>query len=260
MGSRGLKTKELFKDAGMHREARFIVATRICRYLLSLSFLSGNFSALLCFFLSGIAAFFFATFILVLSPLYTAAILLTLPFWAPLLATFLAFCATFVTHLLSLVAVSLCGAFWVYASFRIQRGAPAIPQRSDGPEEPPIFVREIPPALSNFVEMLECPITRQIMRDPVIATDGFTYERSAIAAWLARSPTSPMTNLRLPGDWWQLIPNRTVKAQVAEWREMQQTRAKEERTSDFALRRLVKKVASAAGSVDTLLFGRLEEL
>lgn len=97
------------------------------------------------------------------------------------------------------------------------------------------------------------------MRNPVIATDGFTYERSAIAAWIARNPTSPMTNLPLTGEYRRLIPNRTVKAQIAEWQEMKDKQEKaEKRVVEF--RSFVKGVASVAGSVDTLLFGGLDEL
>ncbi len=41
-----------------------------------------------------------------------------------------------------------------------------------------------------------CPITSEIMEDPVICEDGFTYERSAISAWFLRDKkTSPMTNM-----------------------------------------------------------------
>ncbi len=29
-----------------------------------------------------------------------------------------------------------------------------------------------------------CPITYQIFRDPVIAGDGYTYERAAIVRWI----------------------------------------------------------------------------
>lgn len=40
-----------------------------------------------------------------------------------------------------------------------------------------------------------CPITQDIMRDPVTCSDGFTYERNAIAEWfMAGKFTSPMTN------------------------------------------------------------------
>ena len=36
------------------------------------------------------------------------------------------------------------------------------------------------------------------MRDPVVASDGFTYERTAIERWLAIRDTSPMSNAPLP--------------------------------------------------------------
>lgn len=42
--------------------------------------------------------------------------------------------------------------------------------------------------------------------------DGITYEREAIAAWLARSDTSPMTNEALPSK--RLQPNLLVKQMI----------------------------------------------
>ena len=42
-----------------------------------------------------------------------------------------------------------------------------------------------------------CPITFCLMQDPVIATDGYTYEREAIEQWLVNHNTSPKTNLPL---------------------------------------------------------------
>jgi hypothetical protein len=43
-----------------------------------------------------------------------------------------------------------------------------------------------------------CPITLAVMRDPVAAADGRAYDRSAIAEWLARRRTSPLTNCAMP--------------------------------------------------------------
>lgn len=55
-----------------------------------------------------------------------------------------------------------------------------------------------------------CPITREVMKDPVIAEDGYTYERSAIAGWMEKGKTtSPMTNGTLNTK--QLTPNRSLK-------------------------------------------------
>ena len=45
---------------------------------------------------------------------------------------------------------------------------------------------------------MRCPITYEPFRDPVVAADGHSYERSAIAERLARRETSPVTGCRLP--------------------------------------------------------------
>jgi pyridoxal/pyridoxine/pyridoxamine kinase len=36
---------------------------------------------------------------------------------------------------------------------------------------------------------LSCPISLQLMTDPVMADDGYTYQRSAIEAWLNKCIT-----------------------------------------------------------------------
>ena len=53
--------------------------------------------------------------------------------------------------------------------------------------------------------------------DPVIAADGFTYERSAIEGWTARKNTSPMTNDELPH--LGLIPNLAIRSLIQDMRE-----------------------------------------
>jgi len=57
-----------------------------------------------------------------------------------------------------------------------------------------------------------CPITSEIMRDPVIGTDGHTYERSAITAWLSTNAISPIT--RSPMTVGGLTPNIAVRSQI----------------------------------------------
>jgi hypothetical protein len=39
-----------------------------------------------------------------------------------------------------------------------------------------------------------CPITLQLMRDPVVLSDGHSYEKSALVDWLENKDTSPKTN------------------------------------------------------------------
>ncbi|KAG2439489.1 hypothetical protein HXX76_004843 [Chlamydomonas incerta] len=65
--------------------------------------------------------------------------------------------------------------------------------------------------------MFVCPITQEVMREPAVASDGFTYERAAIAKWLAAGKlTSPMTNL--PFSSRALYPNNVVRTAIMEWR------------------------------------------
>lgn len=45
--------------------------------------------------------------------------------------------------------------------------------------------------------LLRCPITREIMWDPVTLVDGQTYEREALEEWLKKNKTSPLTNKQL---------------------------------------------------------------
>ena len=66
---------------------------------------------------------------------------------------------------------------------------------------------------------LICPITHALMEDPVMCSDGHSYERAAIRHWLASANTSPVTNRQLSDR--TLLPNHTVKAAVAALKERQ---------------------------------------
>ena len=65
----------------------------------------------------------------------------------------------------------------------------------------------------------ECPILFEIMVDPVIMADGFSYERSAIEDWLRTHNTSPKTNEVLLHK--NLIPNLTLRAAINDWNDAQ---------------------------------------
>eukprot|EP00727_Mastigamoeba_balamuthi_P004697 m51a1_g14225 putative u-box domain-containing protein 54 (368) ;mRNA; f:195413-196583 len=61
-----------------------------------------------------------------------------------------------------------------------------------------------------------CPITLEVMQDPVVAADGFTYEREAIATWIRTGRrTSPCTNL--PLEHTDLVPNHALAAIIRDW-------------------------------------------
>lgn len=46
---------------------------------------------------------------------------------------------------------------------------------------------------SSIVQVITCPITQDVMRDPVTGNDGYTYERTAITQALLIKSESPMT-------------------------------------------------------------------
>ncbi|KZV29655.1 U-box domain-containing protein 34 [Dorcoceras hygrometricum] len=61
-----------------------------------------------------------------------------------------------------------------------------------------------------------CPILLEIMHNPHIAADGFTYEFEAIEAWLYRHDISPTTKERLEHK--MLTPNHVLSSAIQEWR------------------------------------------
>ncbi|KAL2510853.1 U-box domain-containing protein 3 [Abeliophyllum distichum] len=61
-----------------------------------------------------------------------------------------------------------------------------------------------------------CPLSLELMLDPVIVASGQTYERASIQKWLDQGLTTcPKTGQKLAHS--NLIPNHTVKALVANW-------------------------------------------
>lgn len=72
--------------------------------------------------------------------------------------------------------------------------------------------RAVPPLapamVANLMASLECSITCERFVDPVLASDGHTYERSAIKTWLAEHATSPLTRQPMAA---KLRPNLFVR-------------------------------------------------
>ena len=60
---------------------------------------------------------------------------------------------------------------------------------------------------------LMCQITQEVFKDPVVAADGHSYERSAILRWFENGKTrSPVTNQTL--DTKNVITNHTLRAML----------------------------------------------
>lgn len=90
----------------------------------------------------------------------------------------------------------------------------------DRPDITPSLVRELEqlhvseerPVPSFFL----CPILQEIMHDPQVAADGFTYEGEAMRGWLDNGKdTSPMTNLKL--SHLHLTPNHAIRLAIQDW-------------------------------------------
>ena len=91
----------------------------------------------------------------------------------------------------------------------------------------------IDPELHKYIAALDlddalrddllCPISRSIFHDPVVASDGHTYERTHLKEWIANKKAqaqpiySPMT--REPMDNKTMIPNMLARSQVAAYLE-----------------------------------------
>ncbi|KAG8381561.1 hypothetical protein BUALT_Bualt06G0134400 [Buddleja alternifolia] len=61
-----------------------------------------------------------------------------------------------------------------------------------------------------------CPILKDVMSDPCVAGDGYSYERKAIEEWFEENDTSPVTKMPLLNK--SLIPNYTLLSAIMEWK------------------------------------------
>ena len=82
--------------------------------------------------------------------------------------------------------------------------AEAAPKRAKVGEAPTVTPRE-------FI----CSLTHKMMVDPVLATDGHTYERAAIERWLSESVLSPTTKQPIPSK--VVFPNHSLKSLIDEY-------------------------------------------
>ncbi|KAF5736551.1 Plant U-box 13 [Tripterygium wilfordii] len=70
--------------------------------------------------------------------------------------------------------------------------------------------------LSNIPDEYRCPISLDLMRDPVIVASGHTYDRNSIAQWInSGHHTCPKSGQRLIH--MALIPNYALKSLVHQW-------------------------------------------
>lgn len=61
-----------------------------------------------------------------------------------------------------------------------------------------------------------CPISLQMMKDPVTAVTGITYDRESIEKWLSTGISCPVTKQPIPKDS-ELTPNHTLRRLIQAW-------------------------------------------
>ena len=67
----------------------------------------------------------------------------------------------------------------------------------------------------DSLDSFQCPLTMEVMTDPVITADGQTYERTEIEKWFALgNRTSPLTGEELPST--NLLPNIALRTVIRE--------------------------------------------
>lgn len=110
--------------------------------------------------------------------------------------------------------------FWHIRSKRLN-GVARQPAHSEQRAPPPATLETL--AAQHEEESIcpdefRCSITHEVMHDPVITADGYTYERWAIEEWLRSTDsrnTSPRTNIRLLNT--TLVPNFALKALIVDY-------------------------------------------
>ena len=67
----------------------------------------------------------------------------------------------------------------------------------------------------DLPDAFQCPVTREEMRDPVVASDGHTYERSTLITLLQGDKKSPLTRETLRAD--VMIPNINLRKRIRDY-------------------------------------------
>ena len=86
----------------------------------------------------------------------------------------------------------------------------------DSDEEEDAELEEVLNGMPDELTSPMCPITQKAMRCPVVAADGFTYERKAIVRWLLTKNKSPLSGKPMSDQ--SLRPNKNIKSLVDTFR------------------------------------------
>jgi hypothetical protein len=97
--------------------------------------------------------------------------------------------------------------------------AAAAQRQDEGPKPPraPLRARHYRAFVTLLAaeELCDMMFTCELMADPVVASDGITYERDSIELWMRTHDLSPQTNTAF--DHKMLIPNIGYRKMIAAW-------------------------------------------
>ena len=79
--------------------------------------------------------------------------------------------------------------------------------------------KQLTSAVPELLSLL-CPLTKQLFAEPVLAGDGYTYEKAALQEHLSTNGSSPHTGKSFPHK--QFMPNWTMQRIVDEYKKLQQ--------------------------------------
>ena len=91
-------------------------------------------------------------------------------------------------------------------------------------------------------EFLTCPLSFEVMRDPVFTADGHTFERHVIEEWLRDHDTNPMTGKSMPSK--ALVPNFAIREACAAYRARNPSNAESVRRYEAAVKRVAESKPS----------------
>ncbi|MBN9288669.1 MAG: hypothetical protein BGO43_08880 [Gammaproteobacteria bacterium 39-13] len=79
----------------------------------------------------------------------------------------------------------------------------------------------MPKELQNPPEEFFCPISLEMMEDPVITPAGFTYERQVAEDWIGKHHTEPTLRDSMKMEIKDLTPNRALKSAIDWYKALQ---------------------------------------
>lgn len=85
---------------------------------------------------------------------------------------------------------------------------PAIEVGATSPQECARLVQLAP---RNFL----CPISMELMTEPVVCPSGVTYDRKSVTQWIQQNHSDPATNAGIRTD--NLYPNVVLRDMIQEW-------------------------------------------